>query len=44
MSGPLQYVVSLNPPLILCNYLMNPLQFYEIDVINGVEQEPVLHN
>jgi hypothetical protein len=30
-SNPLQYVVSLNPPLILANYSMMPLCLTEID-------------
>jgi hypothetical protein len=29
--NPLQYVVSLNPPLMLTNYIMNPLEVFEID-------------
>lgn len=30
-KNPLQYVVSLNPPLMLTNYCMAPLDIYEID-------------
>ena len=30
-EDPLQYVVSLNPPLMLTNYCMAPLDIYEID-------------
>lgn len=30
-SNPIQYVVSLNPPLMLTNYCMAPLDIYEID-------------
>ena len=30
-NNPLQYVVSLNPPLMLTNYCMAPLDIYEID-------------
>lgn len=29
--NPLQYVVSLNPPMMLTNYCMAPLQVYEIE-------------
>jgi hypothetical protein len=30
-QNPLQYVVSFNPPLMFTNYIMNPLEIYEID-------------
>lgn len=30
-TNPLQYVVSLNPPLMLTNYSMSPLELFEID-------------
>jgi len=30
-TNPLQYVVSLNPPLMLTNYCMNPVELFEID-------------
>jgi hypothetical protein len=29
--NPLQYVISLNPPLLLTNLCMNPLELIEID-------------
>jgi len=30
-ENPLQYVVSLNPPMMLTNYCMAPLEVYEIE-------------
>lgn len=30
-TNPLQYVISLNPPLMMTNYCMNPIEVYEID-------------
>lgn len=30
-ENPLQYVLSFNPPLMFTNYVMNPLEIYEID-------------
>ena len=30
-TNPLQYVLSFNPPIMLTNYCMNPLEVFEID-------------
>ena len=30
-KNPLQYVVSFNPPIMLTNYCMNPLEIFEIE-------------
>ena len=31
--NPLQYVLSFNPPLILTNFSMAPLEVFEIDIV-----------
>lgn len=38
-KNPLQYVLSFNPPILMTNYFMNPLQVFEIDDANLSECE-----
>lgn len=40
-KNPLQYVVSLNPPLMLANYSMSPLELFEIDNPKAPNAAPV---